>query len=93
MNDGWKYPHARASVGVALALGLTGLGVVQAAPATAAPDDRLENRIDAAKAGVAEVAPAAETAERRHDRAQQQVEATKKRVTWPELLASDWPTA
>ncbi len=81
MNDGWKYPHARASVGAALALGLTGLGVVQAAPATAAPDDRLENRIEAARAEVDEVAPAAAVATRRHDRAQAQVAAARERVT------------
>ena len=81
MNDGWKYPHARASVGAALALGLTGLGVVQAAPATAAPDDRLENRIEAARAEVDEVAPAAAVATRRHDRAQAQVATARERVT------------
>ena len=80
MNDGWKYPHARASFGAALALGLTGLGVVQAAPATAAPDDKLENRIDAAQAQVDEVAPAAAVAARRHDRAQARVEAGQERV-------------
>lgn len=80
MNDAWKYPHARATAGVALALGLTGLGVVQAAPASAAPDDKIENRIDAAKAAVEEVAPAAAAADRRHDRARSQVLAGQKRV-------------
>ena len=80
MNDASKYPHARATAGVALALGLTGLGVVQAAPATAAPDDKIENRIDAAEAAVEEVAPAAAAADRRHDRAQSQVLAGQKRV-------------
>lgn len=81
MNDGWKYPHARASVAATLALGLSGLGVVQAAPATAAPDDRLENRIEAARAEVDEVAPAAAVATRRHDRAQAQVATARERVT------------
>ncbi|ROR90445.1 C40 family peptidase [Nocardioides aurantiacus] len=80
MNDGWKYPHARATVGAALALGLTGLGVVQAAPATAAPDDRLKSRIDAAQAAVDDVAPAAAAADRRHDRAQTRVTTSTKRV-------------
>ncbi|KQT94425.1 hypothetical protein ASG49_05975 [Marmoricola sp. Leaf446] len=65
---------------MALALGLTGLGVVQAAPATAAPDDKLKTRIDAAQAAVDDVAPAAAAAERRHDRAQALVTRDSKRV-------------
>ena len=81
MNDGRRYSHARAFFGVALAVGLTGLGVVQAAPAGAAPDDRLENRIDTAEAAVDRVAPAAEAAQRRHDRALATLKATRKRLT------------